>query len=148
MPWQGNYGGPGYSWGRVPNEPHLGGTSWSPWRNFNRGMGVGGDDRRFRGRWQRAGRGPDAMRDYGWEYQGGYPHDASIFRTEAGMGDSMGSWAAQRRSGGLPRGRERFEVDRWGGALGRGGRSYYDSELRRRDFQARYGMDYLSQRWG
>jgi hypothetical protein len=141
----------------VPNEPTNGGNSWAPWRNFNRAQGgYRADDRTMRGEWQRAGHGPSASRDYGWEYQGGYPHDASVMRTEAGMGDAMGSYFAQRRSGGLPRGRDRFDVDNWGGPLG--GRGYdremrgrgagYDREMMRRDMRARYGMDYLRDRWG
>jgi hypothetical protein len=88
------------------------------------------------------------MRGYGWEYQGGYPHDASLMRTEAGMGDWMGTQMAQRRSGGLPQGRERFEVDRWGGTLGGGGGRRYghDYDVRRRDERIRYGMDYAARR--
>lgn len=149
MPWHDRFGGPRFGWGRVPNTPHLGGPEWSPWRNFDRGRGFGRGDRSaydapFRGAWQRAGHGPPQMRGYGWEYQGGYPHDAMISRTEARTGDDMTSWMAQRRGGGLPRGRERFGVDRWGGTLGRG----YDREMLRRDRRIRYGMDYLRERWG
>jgi hypothetical protein len=145
MPWMGDQGGPYYNRGRVPNEQHGGGMSWSPWRNRPPGRDAHPDDRSFRGQWQRAGHGPPAARDYGWEYQGGYPHDASVIRSEAGMGDAMGSYFAQQRSGGLPRGRERFDVDRWGGPLGRGG---YDREMYRRDQRIRYGMDYMRDRWG
>ena len=67
-------------------------------------------------------------------------------RTEAGMGDWMGAQMAQRRSGGLPRGRQHFDVDRWGGPLGTRPRYAYDYEMRRRDERIRYGMDYAARR--
>src|SRR5215207_3874704 len=118
MPWNPGMGGPQYGWGSVPNSPNAG-QGWAPWRNFGHAQNAGGrDDRRHVGDWQRRGQAPASQRDYGWEYQGGYPHDARIMRTEGGMGDWMGAQMAQRRSGGLPRGRERFEVDRWPGTLG------------------------------
>ena len=54
---------------------------------------------------------------------------------------------AEQRGGGLPRGRERHDMGRYyAGPDPRGSR--YGSELMRRDARARYGMDYLSERWG
>jgi hypothetical protein len=150
MPWNPGMGGPQYGWGGIPNSPNTGGQSWAPWRNFGHAQHAGGrDDRRYVGDWQRRGQAPASQRDYGWEYQGGYPHDASIMRTEAGMGDWQGARFAQERSGGLPRGRGRFDVDRWGGPLGTAGpRGRYasDYEMRRRDERIRYGMEYAARR--
>lgn len=124
----GQFGGPRYGWGDVPNQPGAGVRSGSAGSqtNFNSGLNRG----RFtnspeaglhRGEWQWRGHGPDAQRSYGWDYQGGVGRDEITQRTEARMGPSFQARMAQERSGGLPQGRYAVDYDRLGERAGRGG---------------------------
>lgn len=109
------FGGPRYGWGSVRGTPQTGGgrDQWNSGRvrgQFSASPEAG----LRRGEWQWRGHGPDAASGYGWEYQGGVGRDARVMRTEAGMG-ARGYYEArlaEERSGGLPRGRERFSGDR------------------------------------
>lgn len=80
--------------------------------NFGGPRPARGDVRR--GEWQWRGHGPDSASNYAWEYRGGAGRDTTVMRTGAGMGP-RGSYErrpAEERSGGLPRGRERFDAGR------------------------------------
>jgi hypothetical protein len=143
--WHPSFGGEQYNWGRVPNAVS----------GYNRQMPRGVGDLPPRGQWQRQGHGPDAWsRDYGWEYRGGTAHDAQLFRTEASGGPAGVRRMAEQRAGGLPHGRERHDMGRYYAGPGPRGSRYdshfrgRDSQIMRRDARARYGMDYLSERWG
>jgi hypothetical protein len=128
-------GGPRYTWGNVPNTGHIG-----QHQGTFRGSQYVADT--FPGpappgAWQWRGHGPTAWNDYGWEFRGGSEQArGTVGRTEA----EAGGWAerrmAEQRSGGLPRGRGRYEAERWGGVLGSGRQRYG------RDFRGRYDAGY------
>jgi hypothetical protein len=154
----GQFGGPQYGWGGVPNDPSAGARSGSAGSrtNFNSGLNDGRhtaspEAGMRRGAWQWSGHGPSAQRDYGWDYQGGVGRDEITMRTEARDGGSYLSHMAQDRSGGLPRYSQDYDVgDRWFPRLGeRAGGRYaqdYDRGMRGgmgggydRGYQARGG---------
>lgn len=121
------FGGPRYGWGAVPGPGTGGGRAqWQTGRV--RGPRTSPEAGVRRGEWQWRGHGPDSWGDYGWEYRGGVARDDVLRRRESATG-RRGSYEprlAEERSGGLPRGRDRFRADRWWGRL-RGRRRYgYD----------------------
>jgi hypothetical protein len=123
----GQFGGPRYGWGEVPNQPGAGLRSGGAGSrtNFNSGLNRGRytsspEAGLHRGEWQWRGHGPSAQRSYGWDYQGGVGRDEITQRSEARMGSSFQARMAQERSGGLPQGNYAIDYDR-GERTGRGG---------------------------
>ncbi|HEX2077108.1 MAG TPA: hypothetical protein VHG08_05350 [Longimicrobium sp.] len=160
----GQFGGPRYGWGEVPDNPGAGVRSGSAGSrtNFNSGLGYTASPEAGlrRGEWQWRGHGPSAQRDYGWDYQGGVGRDEITLRTEARGGGSYLSRMAQDRSGGLPRYHDDYDAgDRWFSRLGEGryagdydrgdqgrmggyGRGGYDRGYGGMGGGGRHGMDY------
>ena len=145
-------GGPRYGWGGVRGTPETGGegTQWQTGRM--RGLGSASPEAgRRRGEWQWRGHGPGASEGYGWVYQGGVSRgDATTLRTEAGMGDRAGMEArfAQERSGGLPRGRERYDPGRYFDHLGEGRGGQGGGGYARFGQDVRYDREYGASRGG
>lgn len=117
-----NFGGPRYTWGSVPGTPQTAGGSdqWNSMRVRGPRTPESPEAGVRRGEWQWRGHGPDSASNYAWEYRGGVGRDTTVMRTGAGMGP-RGSYErrlAEERSGGLPRGRERFDADRMWDRMG------------------------------
>lgn len=114
-------GGPRWGWGAVPGPGTTGSRG-----NFNtgqvRGPGTSPEAGLHRGEWQWRGHGPGSWNDYAWEYRGGVARDRTLRRSDADIGPrgSLQRRLAEQRSGGLPRGRERYDADRWFAHLGEG----------------------------
>lgn len=146
----GQFGGPRYGWGEVPNQPGAEGRSGSAGSRthfnsgFDRGQFTNSPEAGLhRGEWQWRGHGPSAQQSYGWDYQGGVGRDEITQRTEARAGSSFQARMAQERSGGLPQGRYAIDYDR-GERTGGGRDVSYDW-----GWQGRTGgMDRGSQRYG
>jgi hypothetical protein len=124
----GQFGGPQYGWGGVPNQPGTGARSGSAGSrtNFNSGFTGGAYNTSpeaglHRGEWQWRGHGPSAQQSYGWDYQGGVGRDEITQHTEARTGSSFQARMAQERSGGLPQGRYAIDYDQGRRTGGQGG---------------------------
>lgn len=117
-----DFSGPRHTWGSVPGTPQTAGGS-DQWNSMRvRGPRTAGSPEAGvrRGEWQWRGHGPDSASNYAWEYRGGVGRDTTVMRTGAGMGP-RGSYEprlAEERSGGLPRGRERYDADRMWDRMG------------------------------
>ncbi len=101
-----------WEWGAVPGTSERGQASWRGRRTSPR-VWRGREAPPRRGEWQWRGHGPGAAEGYGWEYRGGAPRGEHLTWPETIPGRGMGGGRIREeiRSGGLPRGRERFEAE-------------------------------------